>query len=53
MTEPEQDQDIPALSGSEEELEDDAEFCKCSVAKTGAFIRKNKNKCPDPNCGKN
>ena len=50
MTEPEQNQDMPALSGSEEELVDDAEFCKCSNAKTGAYIRRNKNVCPEIGC---
>ena len=49
-------EDIPKLeeSDSADELEEmaDDEFCQCKGPKTKGIIKKNNNKCPQPNCGK-
>ena len=47
---------LPALENldqeEKEEMADDTEFCSCPGTKTKASIKKNNNKCPNPNCGK-
>ena len=47
---------IPKLEGSDsaeesEEMADD-DFCQCKGPKTKGIVKKNNNKCPQPNCGK-
>ena len=48
---------IPKLEQSDQEeaesaeMAEDAEFCKCPGAKTKGIIKRNKNKCPEQNCG--
>ena len=54
MTEEDKDSIPPLESSDQEEAEEMAEedFCSCTGTKTKANIKKNNNKCPDPNCGK-
>ena len=52
MTE-EDKESIPPLEGSDQEAEmAEDDYCSCVGTKTKANIKKNNNKCPDPNCGK-
>ena len=55
MTEGDED-NIPPLEDLDQketaEMAEEAEYCSCPGTKTKASIRKNKNKCPQPNCGK-
>ena len=49
---------IPKLEESDHEedestnMAEDADFCQCPGPKTKGIVKKNKNKCPDTNCGK-
>ena len=45
--------DIPAKKEENElaEMANEANYCKCPGAKTKDIIKKNNNKCPEPNCG--
>ena len=53
----EEAEDIPKLEGSDHEEDESAsmaddEFCQCPGSKTKGIVKKNKNKCPEANCGK-